>query len=89
MSICVYALHWMTVLGEWDRDSEKAPSVDEGGHVTMGRQLPIKSVDRARSGGRRRGLRIVDSGRDQELARMTPSRWRRNGRLAESRGART
>lgn len=50
----------------------RGTSVDEGGHVTEGQDLPIKSVDRARSGGRRRGFRIVDSGRDQEMAGMAP-----------------
>lgn len=40
--------------------------------MTENGRLPIKSVDRARSGGRGRGLRIVDSGRDQDLAGMTP-----------------
>ena len=33
-------------------------------------------------------MRIVDSGIDQELAGITPMRWRRNGRLPKSRGAR-
>lgn len=62
--------------------------MDEACHVTRIGQLPIKSVDRARSDLERRGLRIVDSGRDQDLAGMAPMRWRRNGRLAKLRGAR-
>lgn len=32
-------------------------------------------------------MRIVDSGRDQDMARISPSCWRRNGRLVEPRGA--
>lgn len=72
MSICPYALDKSASEWERDRETERHRSVDEGGHVTANGRLPIKSVDRARSGGRGRRLRIVDSGRDQDLAGMTP-----------------